>query len=226
MGTAVDLTPFFANVGRIADALERIADGLGETREPDYEPATGELPEWMKPLAALTQVKLEPKILLSPAAAILPAAVEPTPEAEIEERLPEAPPAPDPLDATIIEIFEGGTTTLNGIATELNNRGIKTERGGKFYAATLVKTFDRLGLKSSGGSFRSMRTPDASPPAKGSFVENFGTIPTRRKRSLPPPPAGKTEQDLIAEVIAAGRVTKLPACIDSSGYNHATGKEA
>ncbi|MGE6781289.1 recombinase family protein [Ensifer adhaerens] len=66
--------------------------------------------------------------------------VQPSRQAKIDEFDREIAPI-------IKEIFDGGMWSANGIASELNERGIKSPRGGKWQAVTVHRVMQRIGQK-------------------------------------------------------------------------------
>lgn len=147
----MDLTPFFRNVERIADALELIARN---TERPVISVAQ-EI-ALAGPLAALVAPE---EVLEKPLLEALKIEALPIPTAPVAE-----PPAPvieplpplvahtlveDLIDAEVRRLYASGVQSANAIAKALTKAGIERKPGRSFNNVTVKPIMDRLGLVSS-----------------------------------------------------------------------------
>jgi hypothetical protein len=230
----MDLSPFFANVERMATALERIALALAPTTITHQAPSIDPFDR----IVLLKAMELDPVALLDPAetnrrlqevqACAISKATKPA-EAKAPTEAAEPEVVFTPLDTVIKEIFDGGTTSANGIANKLNDMGRITEKGRRFNNVNVKPLMNRLGLQSPYDTKPKVESkpeapaepaPEPDQPRKPIIP---GANPFEARNNLR---AVKTASDaeLIAEAIAAGRVTKLPACVDSDGFDHLAGR--
>ncbi|TXM68319.1 hypothetical protein [Methylobacterium sp. WL120] len=239
----MDLTPFFANVDRIATALETIARNTKQATFADL-PAILKQIELREP--PRFKVNLDPDVLFIPP---LPDAVAPL--GPLQSVKVDAPTQDLSIEARVKQLYEAGHTTANAIAVQLHIQQIPAVTGKWWNNVKVKKVMDQIGLVSThqyrGG--RGNPKPDADtfaqalPEPEPELPTDPEPVVTPKKPVLPGVnhfnekrqkirafadlrAAGSTISDaeLISQAIAEGRVTKLPAYMDSDGFNHLEGK--
>ncbi len=134
------------------------------------------------------------------------------------------------IEKHIIRLRSEGVCSFNGLARELNNRGVASPRGAKWHQNTITSFIQNHGIdftpSQDASKFAKSKTSIAkATEQRSSKMRDSIEIKLRnRKRQQRFANLTPLSQDqinaMVAKHITAGKMTKCPAFTDSEGYVH------